>query len=80
MVILRTACFYHEPRLPVDHLPDVEEESDFNVDDCVTSHHYRLRNAFRFGGSRMEKEALRQARIHNSRARPTTYQLVHMYS
>lgn len=64
--------FGREPRLPVDHLLDVgEEESNFSVDDWVTSHHYRLREAFRLGGSRTEKEALRRARVHNSRARPS---------
>ena len=47
-----------EPRLPVDHLLDVgEEESGFSVDDWVTTHHYRLGEAFRLDGSRMENEA-----------------------
>ena len=60
--------FGREPRLPVDLLLDVgEEESDFNVDDWVTSHHYRLREAFRLGGSRTEKEVFREP------SRPTNW-------
>ena len=64
--------FGREPRLPIDHLLDVgEEECDFTTDDWVTSHHHRLREAFRSGGAMMEKEALRRARACNTKARPT---------
>ena len=64
--------FGREPRLPIDHLLDVgEEECDFTTDDWVTSHHHRLREAFRSGGAMMEKEALRRARACNPKARPT---------
>ncbi|KAK2188352.1 hypothetical protein NP493_135g04006 [Ridgeia piscesae] len=64
--------FGREPRLPIDHLLDVgEEECDFTTGDWVTSHHHRLREAFRSGGAMMEKEALRRARACNTKARPT---------
>ena len=64
--------FGREPRLPIDHLLDVgEEDCGFTTDDWVTSHHHRLREAFRSGGATMEKEALRRARTCNTKARQT---------
>ena len=59
--------FGREPRLPIDYLLDVGDETDSDKDDWVTRHHYRLKEAFRLGRSRTEKEALRRARLRNSR-------------
>ena len=64
--------FGREPRLPIDHVLGIlTEEPESGVDDWVTSHHYRLKEAFRLSSAMTEKQALRRMAHRNANADDT---------
>lgn len=64
--------FGREPRLPIDHVLDVAaEEPESGVDEWVTGHHYRLKEAFRLSNAMTEKQALRRMAHRNANADDT---------
>ncbi len=69
--------FGREPHLPVDHLfglaeDDVIDETLGNVDDWVTDHYLRLRDAFARASTNSEKEVLRRQQRNDVKAVDTS--------
>ena len=68
--------FGREPKLPIDHLlgrdEDQEGEGDDPVDEWVTDHYRRLRDAFQQASAKLQAEATRRQEAHNVQAADTS--------
>ena len=64
--------FGREPRLPIDDVLGVDERTtDGGIDDWVSTHHQRLRDAFNSASTKTEAEALRRQGQLNRTAQDT---------
>ncbi len=64
--------FGREPRLPIDHLLGIDDQSEDNhpdLDQWVADHHTQMRPAFELASGKTEKEALRRQQHHNETAK-----------